>query len=383
MKLGTSLRFAALTLFAAAIVAIAVGCGDGDDNVGNLPTAGASALTGADGVSVCAPNGADALTGVGASFPFPLYSQWVDVYGNQCDVRINYQSFGSGAGIKNIIEKTIDFGASDGLMSDRQEADAEAAGGPILHIAMTSGSEAVVFNLPGIDSGVLKLDGPTLANIFLGKVTKWNDPAITAMNPDLDLPDAVIAAIHRSDGSGTTFIFTNYLSKVSDDWKNGPGFSTAVEWPAGVGAQGNEGVAGQVQQIAGSIGYVDLAYAIQNDIPRARLKNQAGNFLAPSIDGTTAAAAGIDIPEDMKILITNEPGEDAYPIAGFTWILAYANQHDAGKGRTLAHFLWWAIHEGQSYAEDLDYGPLSDAAVKAAEAQIRKLMCDGSPCLTQ
>jgi phosphate transport system substrate-binding protein len=388
MKLKTSMRFAALALLGAAVITLAVACGDDDDTGGssatNTPTSSsASGSTDATGVAECAPNGASSLTGAGASFPFPLYSRWIDVYGKDCKVAINYQSIGSGAGIKNITDKTVDFGASDGMMTDDQESAAESAGGPILHIAMTSGSEAVIFNLPGVDSGELKLDGPTLANIFLGKVTKWNDPAITAMNPDVNLPNADIAVVHRSDGSGTTFIFTNYLSKVSDEWKNGPGFATAIEWPTAVGAQGNEGVAGQVGQIPGSIGYVELAYATQNAIPWAQLKNAAGNFLEPSIGGTTAAAADVEIPADMKLLITNEPGEDAYPIAGFTWVLAYVNQPDAAKGATLAHYLWWSIHEGQSYAEDLDYGPLSDAAVEAAEGQIQKLMCNGSPCLSQ
>ena len=224
---------------------------------------------------------------------------------------------------------------------------------------------------------------PRWRTSILGKIKKWNDTAITAMNPGVDLPDADIAVVHRSDGSGTSFIFTNYLSKVSDEWKNGPGYATSVEWPTGVGAQGNEGVAGQVNQIPGAIGYVELAYAIQNDIPWVQLKNEAGSYLEPSIDGTSAAAAGITIPADMKILITDQPGKDAYPIAGFTWVLAYVNQDDAAKGETLAHYLWWAIHDGQSFAKDLDYGPLSDDAVKAAEAQIMKLMCDGSPCLEQ
>jgi phosphate transport system substrate-binding protein len=399
MKLKKTIRLASVLFLLVSVFTLAVACGGDDDDsastgatgAATTPTAAASTgttgATGATGASAdvpeCAPNGANALTGAGATFPFPLYSQWIDTYGKDCNVEINYQSIGSGGGIKNITEQTVDFGASDGIMNDDQIAAAEAAGGPILHIAMTSGSEAVVFNLPGIKSGGLKLDGPTLANIYLGKVKKWNDPAIAALNSGVDLPDTDIAVVHRSDGSGTTFIFTNYLSKVSDDWKNGPGYATSVEWPTGVGAQGNEGVAGQVSQIPGAIGYVELAYAIQNDIPWVQLKNEAGKFLEPSIDGTTAAAAGITIPADMKILITNQSGADAYPIAGFTWVLAYVNQKDAAKGSTLAHYLWWAIHDGQSFAKGLDYGPLSDDAVKAAEAQIMKLDCGGSPCLSQ
>ena len=390
MKFRKPLRLAAVLFLIASVLVIAVACGGDDDNASTGAT-GATAATGstssgATGASAtiaeCAANGASALTGAGATFPFPLYSQWIDTYGKDCKVEINYQSIGSGGGIKNITEQTVDFGASDGIMNDDQIAAAKAAGGDILHIAMTSGSEAVVFNLPGIKSGGLKLDGATLANIYLGKVKKWNDPAITALNAGVDLPNTDIAVVHRSDGSGTSFIFTNYLSKVSDEWKNGPGYATSVEWPTGVGAQGNEGVAGQVSQLPGAIGYVELAYAIQNNIPWVQLKNKAGKFLEPSIDGTTAAAAGITIPADMKILITDQSGADAYPIAGFTWVLAYVNQTDAAKGETLAHYLWWAIHDGQAYAKDLDYGPLSSDAVKAAEAQIMKLDCGGVSCLT-
>jgi phosphate transport system substrate-binding protein len=394
-----NLRLVIVMLVAITALAIAA-CGSDDDSSSPTatkasgsdaaPTTAANSPTGAPtedpkmvaGYPICAANGAKNLTGAGATFPFPLYSKFIDEYGKICGVEINYQSVGSGAGIKQITEQTVNFGASDGIMSDEQESAAVAAGGDILHIAMTSGAEAVVFNLPGIDSGKLKMDGPTLANIYLGTITKWNDPAIAALNPGMDLPDADIAVVHRSDGSGTTFIFTNYLSKVSPDWQTKVGFATSVEWPTGVGGKGNEGVAGQVQQLPGAIGYVELAYAVQNKIPWFQMENKSGKFSEPSLEGTTAAASGITIPADMKILITDSANPDAYPIAGFTWILAYVNQKDAAAGQTLAHYLWWAIHSGQQFATALDYGPLSDDVVKAAEAQIMKLQCGGSPCLT-
>ena len=302
-----NLRLVIVMLVAITALAIAA-CGSDDDSSSPTatkasgsdaaPTTAANSPTGAPtedpnmvaGYPICAANGAKNLTGAGATFPFPLYSKFIDEYGKICGVEINYQSVGSGAGIKQITEQTVNFGASDGIMSDEQESAAVAAGGDILHIAMTSGAEAVVFNLPGIDSGKLKMDGPTLANIYLGTITKWNDPAIAALNPGIDLPDADIAVIHRSDGSGTTFIFTNYLSKVSPDWQTKVGFATSVEWPTGVGGKGNEGVAGQVQQLPGAIGYVELAYAVQNKIPWVQMENKSGKFSEPSLEGTTAAA---------------------------------------------------------------------------------------------
>jgi phosphate transport system substrate-binding protein len=379
----------ALVLGSAAVLSMAVACGGGGDDEGDsakatqppAPTATPSNLVA--GYPKCATGGAKDLTGAGATFPFPLYSKFIDEYGKLCEVKINYQSIGSGGGIKAITEKTVDFGASDGILTEAQETAAKAAGGDIMHIAMTSGSEAIIFNLPGIDSGKLKLDGATLANIFLGNIKKWNDPAIAALNAGVTLPNADIAVVHRSDGSGTTFIFTNYLSKVSPEWQTKVGFATSVNWPAGVGAQGNEGVAGQVKQLPGAIGYVELAYAKQNKLAWAQMKNKAGTYLEPSIEGTSAASAGITIPPDMKILITDSENPKAYPIAGFTWILAYVNQPDAAKGKAVAHYLWWAIHDGQQFATALDYGALSTDAVKVAEAQIQKLMCGAAPCLAK
>lgn len=307
------------------------------------------------------------LEGAGASFPAPLYTKWFDEYNKVTGVKVNYQGIGSGGGIKAITEGTVDFGASDGIMTDEQVAAAEATHGPVLHVPMTSGAVAVIYNLAGIGSGQLKLTGDVLADIYLKKITRWNDARITALNPGLNLPNTDIAVVHRSDGSGTTFIFTNYLSKVSDEWKSKVGNATSVDWPGDIGGEKNAGVAGQVKQIPGSIGYVELAYAVQNGIAWAQLKNAAGNYIEPSLEATTRAAEGVTLPDDMKVMITDSRNPDAYPISGFTWILAYVNQTDQAKGLALVNMLWWAIHDGQQYTTALDYAPLSSTAVDKAQ----------------
>ena len=327
------------------------------------------------------PSRSVSLNGAGATFPAPLYTKWFDEYNKLTGVKINYQPIGSGGGISQITEGTVDFGASDGIMTDNQTANAIAAHGPILHIPMTSGSVAIIYNSTGIGTGQLKLTGDALANIYLKKITKWNDPAIAELNSGLNLPDISIAVVHRSDGSGTTFIFTNYLSKISDDWKTNVGNATSVKWPGDIGGQGNAGVAGQVKQIPGSIGYVELAYALQNNIPYVTLKNAAGNYILPSLESTTKAAEGITLPDDMKVLITNSPNPEAYPIAGFTWILAYVNQTDKDKGTALVNMLWWAIHSGQQYTTPLDYAPLPATAVTKAENEILSIKYQGQPLL--
>jgi len=378
------------------VLIFAAACGGSDDKPSSStssssssssssgsPTAGSSDKALISGYPACAPGGATALTGAGATFPFPLYSKWNDQYEKDCKVKINYQSIGSGGGIAQITAKTVDYGASDGTLTDSQEAAAVAAGGKILHIPMTSGAEAVVYNLPGIASGTLKLDGPTLADIYLGNIKKWDDAKIKALNSGVSLPSAEIAVARRSDGSGTTFIFTNYLSKVSPEWSTKVGFATSVNWPVGVGGQGNEGVAGVVKQTPGAIGYVELAYAKQTGLAWIQLKNKAGSFVQPTLEGTTAAAENVTLPDDMKYLLTDSPNAKAYPIAGFTWVLAYVNQPDAAKGKALAHYMWWAIHEGQKQAESLTYGPLAADATKKAEALIMQLQCDGKPCLSK
>jgi phosphate transport system substrate-binding protein len=324
---------------------------------------------------------AQSLNGAGATFPAPLYTKWFDEYNKLTGVKINYQAVGSGAGIKQITAGTVDFGASDGIMTDEQVAAAEAYGGPILHIPMTSGAVAVIYNLQGIASGQLKLTGEVLADIYLKKITKWNDPAITTLNPGMNLPSADIAVVHRSDGSGTTFIFTNYLSKISEEWKTTVGNATSVSWPGDIGGEGNAGVAGQVKQIPGGIGYVELAYATQNNLPWTALKNASGNYVEPSLEATTKASEGIALPDDMKIMITNSTNPGAYPIAGFTWILVFVNQKNEPVGQALVNMLWWNIHEGQQYCEALDYAPLSASAVTKAENEIKTINYQGQALL--
>jgi phosphate transport system substrate-binding protein len=341
-----------------------------------------SQATEAAAQSPCPPGGAaTSLTGAGASFPYPLYSKWTAQFDKQCGVQINYQSVGSGAGISQITAKTVDFGASDGIMTDEQVAAAEAAGGPILHIPMTSGAVAVIVNLSGIDQGQLKLTPDTLANIYLKNIKKWNDPAITGLNPGVSLPDSDIAVVHRSDGSGTTFIFTNYLSKVSSEWQSKVGNATTVQWPGDIGGEKNDGVAQQVRQIPGAIGYVELAYAIQNNLTWASMQNKSGKYVEPTLDSTTAASTGVTIPDDTKVMITDSVNPSAYPIVGFTWILAYVNQPDKAKGESLVYYLWWSIHDGQEFSTDLLYAPLPTDVVKKAEAEIKSISYQGQPLL--
>jgi phosphate transport system substrate-binding protein len=294
------------------------------------------------------------INGAGATFPYPIYSKWFDSYAKvDPSVRFNYQSIGSGGGQKQILEQTVDFGASDGPMSD---ANLAKAPGKLLHIPTVAGAVVMTYNLPG--NPTLKLDGPTIAGIFLGEIKKWNDPKIVAMNSGTTLPDQEIVVVHRSDGSGTTFIFTDYLSKVSADWKSKVGNNTSVNWPAGIGGKGNEGVAGQVKQTPGAIGYVELIYAIQNKMPYGELKNADGQFVKATLESVTAAMATAQIPDDFRFSMTNAPGKDSYPIAGATWLLVYEQQKDAAKGKKLIEFLKWAVTQGEEMAKDLDYAPL-------------------------
>jgi phosphate transport system substrate-binding protein len=283
-----------------------------------------------------------------------MYSKWFDEYAKiDPSVRFNYQSIGSGGGQNQIIAQTVDFGASDGPMSDEMLAKAP---GKILHIPTVAGAVAVTYNLPG--NPALKLDGPTIANIFLGTVTQWNDPAIASQNPGIQLPGDDIIVVHRSDASGTSFIFTDYLSKVSAEWKAKAGADTAVKWPAGLGADGNDGVAGQVEQTPGSLGYVELIYASQNQMPVAQIKNAAGSYISPTADSVTAALASAQIPDDFRFSMTNAPGANSYPIAGVTWLLVYQNQENIEKGGKMVEFLKWALTKGEEMAKPLDYAPL-------------------------
>jgi len=298
------------------------------------------------------------INGAGATFPYPIYSKWFDSYAKiDPSVRFNYQSIGSGGGQKQILAQTVDFGASDGPMSDDNLAKAP---GKLLHIPTVAGAVVMTYNLPG--NPTLKLDGPTIADIYLGKITKWNDPKITALNPGTNLPGEDIVVVHRSDGSGTTFIFTDYLSKVSPEWKQKAGNNTSVNWPTGgLGGKGNEGVSGQVKQTPNTIGYVELIYATQNKMPFADLKNVDGEFVKPTLDSVTASLAGANIPDDFRFSMTNSPGKGAYPIAGATWLLIYQQQKEAQKGKKLVEFLKWAETDGQKMARDLDYAPLPES----------------------
>lgn len=308
------------------------------------------------------------LTGAGATFPYPIYSKWFDAYRKvDANAEINYQSIGSGGGQKQITEGTVDFGASDGPMSD--EALAKAPG-KLLHIPTVAGGVGLTFNLPGVTD--LKLDGPTVADIFLGKITQWNDPTIAKQNGGVKLPKMDIAPIHRADGSGTTFIFTDYLSTISDAWKTKVGKNTSVSWPQGVGiaGKGSEGVTGTIKQTPGAIGYVELIYAVQNKLPLAQIKNADGVYLKPSLDSVTAALATAKIPDDFRFSMVNAPGKDAYPIAGVTWLLVYEQQKDATKGKTLVAFLKWALTDGEKMAKGLDYAPLPDAVRERVLARV-------------
>ncbi len=296
------------------------------------------------------------INGAGATFPYPLYSKWFHEYGKvDTTVQFNYQSIGSGGGQQQILARTVDFGASDGPMNDENLAKAP---GKLLHFPTVAGAVAIIYNLPG--NPKLKLDGSALADLFLGKITKWNDPRLAALNPGLKLPATDVVVVHRSDGSGTTFIFSDYLSTVSKDWETRVGRNTSVKWPAGLGAKGSEGVSGQVKQLAGTIGYVEMAYADQNKLPYAEMKNAAGAFITPSVESVTEALATATIPDDFRFSMVNPPGAKAYPIAGATWLLVYEQQKDPAKGKKLVEFLNWAMTQGKDMAAPLDYAPLPD-----------------------
>ena len=295
------------------------------------------------------------VNGAGATFPYPIYSKWFDTYTKvDPSVRFNYQSIGSGGGQKQILEQTVDFGASDGPMSDQNLAKAP---GKLLHIPTVAGAVVITYNLPG--NPTLKLDGETIEGIYLGQIKKWNDPKLMATNPGVELPDQEIVVVHRSDGSGTTFIFTDYLSKISPEWKEKVGNNTSVNWPTGIGGKGNEGVSGQVKQTPGAIGYVELIYAIQNKMPYADLKNADGQFVKPTLESVTVAMATANIPDDFRFSMTNAPGKNSYPIAGATWLLVYEQQKDPAKGKKLVEFLKWALTKGETMTNDLDYAPLA------------------------
>ena len=312
------------------------------------------------------------INGAGATFPYPLYSKWFYEYTKvDPSVNFNYQSIGSGGGIKQIMSETVDFGASDGALTDEQLKQAPRE---LFHIPMTAGAVVITYNLPQV-SERLKFSPDVVADIFLGKINRWNDPRIAKDNPGVNLPNENIIVAHRSDGSGTTNIFTDYLSSVSSNWKAKVGKGTSVDWPVGLGGKGNEGVTGLVKQSPGAIGYVELAYAVKNNLPCADIKNKSGNFITPSIESTTAAVNGkIDsMPADFRVSLVNPDGADAYPIAGLTWILVYKNQTNKIKGQKIVEFLHWAITDGQKYSKDLLYAPLPESLVKKIKEKIDQI----------
>jgi phosphate transport system substrate-binding protein len=325
-----------------------------------------------------AEGGAINLQGAGATFPNPLYQKWLSEYGKlHPNVKIDYQSIGSGGGIKQIQSQTVDFGASDSPMKDD---DLKAAPAEIIHIPTVLGAVVLTYNLPGIPQA-LRFSPDVIADIFLGKIKKWNDPRIKADNPQANLPTTDITTVHRSDGSGTSAVFTDYLSKVSAEWKEKVGAGTSPSWPVGVGGKGNEGVAGQVKNTPNTIGYVELAYASKNNMPVALIKNKAGQFMEPTLEAVTAAAAeSLSVtPEDLRVSITDSAGASTYPISSYTYILAYKEQKDAAKGKVLVDFLWWGIHDGEQFAKELLYAPLPADIVKRAETKINSITSGGKP----
>lgn len=313
------------------------------------------------------------VNGAGATFPFPLYSKWFAEYNKlHPNLQFNYQSIGSGGGIQQITNGTVDFGASDAPMKDEQLAKAPG----IIHIPTVMGAVVLTYSAP---IASLRLTPETISGIFLGKIQKWNDPAIAKVNAGTNLPDAAITVVHRSDGSGTSNIFTDYLSKVSPEWRDQVGAGTSVRWPVGLGAKGNEGVTGLVKQTPGAIGYVELAYANQNKLPTAELRNHDGRFVKAGMESTSAAAAGVEVPEDFRVSITDAPGKDAYPVASFTYILVPRDQQDPVKAAALVRFLSWAVHDGQRFAAPLDYAPLPEKVVAKVSAKLETLTAQGKP----
>lgn len=319
------------------------------------------------------------LIGAGATFPYPLYSKMFDIYSKSYGARVNYQSIGSGGGIRQLLSKTVDFGATDAFMTDDE---IKTGGGEIVHIPTCLGAVVITYNLP--NSPELKITPEVLAGIFLGAIKKWDDSRIKNTNPAISLPSQNIIVVHRSDGSGTTSIFTDYLSKVSAEWKKKAGSGKSIKWPAGLGAKGNEGVAGQVRQMPGSIGYVELAYTIQNKMPQAAIQNATGNFIKPSLE-SISLAGGADIPGDTRVMLTNSEAPEGYPISSFTWIIVYKEQNynnrSKSKAETLLNLLWWMSHEGQKYAAPLDYAPLPKNVVESAEQILQSVTYNGQRIL--
>jgi phosphate transport system substrate-binding protein len=352
----------------AALMLLAVACAK--EGANSSSTASSTATSSSQSVD---------LTGAGATFPYPIYSKWFSDYAKLTGVKINYQSIGSGGGIRQLSEETVDFGASDSPMSDDEMA--KAKGGPIIHFPTVLGADVLTYNLPGV-SAPLKITPDVIAAIFMGRIKKWNDSRLATLNPGVSLPSQDILVVHRSDGSGTTYIFTDYLSTAVPAWKTSIGKGKEVKWPVGLGAKGNEGVAGQVKQTPGSVGYVELAYATQNNLPVAAVRNKAGQFVAASVPAVTAAAAGaakaLPANTDYRISIVDAPGADSYPISSFTWILVYQHQRDAVKGKKLVDFLNWALTDGEKEAATLDYAPLPTDMATNVKARLTTIDLSGA-----
>lgn len=337
---------------------LALGCSKPD---GQAPSGSGSSAPSSGQVS---------LVGAGATFPYPLYSKWMSEYNKvNPNVRINYQSIGSGGGIRQISAGTVDFGATDAPMTPDE---AQKAPGKLHHIPSTLGAVVITYNLPDA-SAPLKLSADAVSGMFLGTVKKWNDPKIAEANPDAKLPDKDIAVVYRSDGSGTTAVFTDYLAKVSTEFKHEVGAGKSVKWPVGLGAKGNEGVTGQVKTTPFTVGYVELAYARQNKLPIAHVKNKSGQFVEPKAETITAAAAGVEVDDSLTASLADPAGASAYPISSFTYLLVYEDAKDKAKGQAIAKFLWWALHEGQKHAAELDYAPLPESLIKKAEERVKAL----------
>ncbi len=328
-------------------------------------------------IAMASPAAAQSLTGAGATFPNPIYTKWFDAYHKKTSIQINYQSIGSGGGIRQFTEGTVDFGASDGPMNESQ---IQAVNGNVLHVPTVLGAVVVTYNLPSLAETKLKFDGNVLVDIFMGRITKWNDPKIAALNPEVKLPDQDLIVVHRSDGSGTTYVFTDYLNKFSREWKDKVGYATSVNWPVGLGGKGNEGVTQQVKQVEGALGYVELIYAISNKLPYALIKNAAGKYIEPSLESSTAAAAGAKLEKDtdFRVSITNAPGPEAYPISSFTWLLVRKDNRDSAKGKLIRDFLTWMITpEAQKMAAELHYAPLPAPVVSLVQARLPTLKVGG------
>ena len=327
--------------------------------------------------ALAAPGHAQTLTGAGATFPNPIYTKWFDAYHKKTGIQINYQSIGSGGGIRQFTEGTVDFGATDGPMNESQIA---AVNGNVLHLPTVLGAVVVTYNLPTLGDTKLKFDGNVLTDIFMGRITKWNDKAIAALNPGVKLPDIDLIVVHRSDGSGTTYVFTDFLNKFSREWRDKVGFATSVNWPVGLGGKGNEGVTQQVKQVEGALGYVELIYAMSNNLPYGLIKNSSGSFVEPSLESVTAAAAGTRLKSDtdFRVSITNAEGAASYPIASFTWLLVQKDSKNPAKAKLIKDFLTWMVTpEAQAMAADLHYAPLPTEVVGLLQARLPTLKAAG------